>query len=125
MLMETLEIKSQHQARLFSGIYRINPVRILTIGDGDLSFTLNLAKSVPKCRVIGTTYLTNAEFKNVYGDSDSTLRATSMISNLQILHGVDATLLGKKKSPLYNMSENLYHKIIWHFPVCRLKIIVQ
>ena len=99
------------------GIYRNQPgIRILTIGDGDLSFTLNLAKSVPKCRVIGTTYLTKAEFKDVYGDSDSTLRATSMISNLQILHGVDATLLGKKKSPLYNMSENLYHKIIWHFP---------
>lgn len=99
------------------GIYRNQPgIRILTIGDGDLSFTLNLAQFIPKCRVIGTTYLTKAEFKNVYSDSERTLRAASMLSNLRILHGVDATLLGKKNSPLYNMSEDLYHKIIWHFP---------
>ena len=99
------------------GIYKNQSgVRILTIGDGDLSFTLNLAKHIPKCRVVGTTYLSKTEFKSVYSDAENMLNSASMLSNLRIIHSVDATQLGKKKSPLAHSSETSYHKIVWHFP---------
>jgi hypothetical protein len=99
------------------GIYKNQPgVRILTIGDGDLSFTFKLAQNLPKCRVVGTTYLSKSEFKSVYSDAETMLDAISMLSNIRIIHGVDATMLGKKKSPLAHSSEASYHKIVWNFP---------
>ena len=94
------------------GIYKNQSgVRILTIGDGDLSFTLNLAKHIPKCRVVGTTYLSKTEFKSVYSDAENMLNSASMLSNLRIIHSVDATQLGKKKSPLAHSPAYAVHTV--------------
>ena len=58
--------------------------------------SFNLAKHIPRCRVVGTTYLSKTEFKSVYSDAENMLNSRSMLSNLRIIHSVDATQLGKK-----------------------------
>jgi 25S rRNA (uracil2634-N3)-methyltransferase len=96
------------------GVYENNGQRLLTVGDGDLSFTLAMAKSLPRCSVTGTTYLSKREFYEVYEKANTMMIEAVEYKNMRLIHSVDGTELGRKKTPLCN--EPYFHKVIWNFP---------
>lgn len=81
------------------GVYRSLPTgaRVLTVGDGDLSFSLALARAVPHLCLVATTHLSREELDAAYGaDKIQTVVAELRESfGATVLHSVDATKLHK------------------------------
>lgn len=98
------------------GLYENINQRILSVGDGDLSFALSLAKRLGKTSVTGSTYLSSSEFYQVYENAKEILEEARLYSNLQVLHSVDATELGRKRTPLSSKKDEYFHKVVWNFP---------
>ena len=76
---------------------------ILLVGDGDLSFSLALARRAPNARITATTFEAyDAIVKDWGGDDNATaLRALPNVED--VLHSVDATKLHTRASPLHGL----------------------
>ena len=76
---------------------------ILLVGDGDLSFSLALARRAPNARITATTFEAyDAIVKDWGGDDNATaLRALPNVED--VLHSVDATRLHTRASPLHEL----------------------
>ena len=95
----------------FCGLYEKSS-NILTVGDGDFSFSLSLINAGHKTnRLTATSYESYDSVTTVYTNSKSILNQITK-SGVKILHNVDATNLNKTPQILLNT----YDIIVWNFP---------
>ncbi len=108
--------------------------RILTVGDGDLTFSLSLAKRLKKVKLIATTHETRASLEKAYGKDaiKATLAELAICGeDVLVLHGVDAAKLkeslmdaaavaaSNKRDVLERVEKCIdegFDKIVWNFP---------
>ena len=108
--------------------------RILTVGDGDLTFSLSLAKRLKKVKLIATTHETRASLEKAYGKDaiKATLDELAICGeDVLVLHGVDAAKLkeslmdaaavaaSNKRDVLERVEKCIdegFDKIVWNFP---------
>ena len=108
--------------------------RILTVGDGDLTFSLSLAKRLKKVKLIATTHETKASLEKAYGKDaiKATLDELAVCGeDVLVLHGVDAAKLkeslmdaaavaaSNKRDVLERVEKCIdegFDKIVWNFP---------
>ena len=108
--------------------------RILTVGDGDLTFSLSLAKRLKKVKLIATTHETRASLEKAYGKDaiKATLDELAVCGeDVLVLHGVDAAKLeeslmdaaavaaSNKRDVLERVEKCIdegFDKIVWNFP---------
>ena len=94
---------------------------VLTVGDGDFTFSLAVARLVcgaSSGKVVATSYEDQSTLRNVYPDFTSTLKELEQYNNTEVCYKVDATCLNETL-PNSLASENgggKYHRIIWNFP---------
>ena len=70
------------------------PFRLLTVGDGDLSFSLALKRAYPQISVSASTLVeTSTELCQTYANAAETLKELQDTWGEQILYGVNATKL--------------------------------
>mmetsp|Transcript_18391 Transcript_18391/g.25913 ORF Transcript_18391/g.25913 Transcript_18391/m.25913 type:complete len:833 (-) Transcript_18391:62-2560(-) len=90
------------------------PLRILTVGDGDLSFSLALKRAFPQpsIRITASTLLpTEQELLRTYSNSSSILKEFCDVWNERVIYNVDATHLDQIQN--YQIQNNK-HKIQNH-----------
>ena len=108
--------------------------RILTVGDGDLTFSLSLAKRLKKVKLIATTHETRGSLEKAYGKDaiKATLDELAVCGeDVLVLHGVDAAKLeeslmdaaavaaSNKRDVLERVEKCIdegFDKIVWNFP---------
>ena len=96
------------------GLYRQGQ-SILTVGDGDFSFSLALARALKGARVVATSYESHASLAKVYGTACiDTLRELEQLGAI-VAHGVDAAELGTTL-PAGALPADGFHRIVWNFP---------
>lgn len=94
-------------------------MRLLTIGDGDFSFSLALAKIVgPKVKMVATSHESLETVRTTYGPvyMDEILSALQQDYNAEVLHGLDAT----SEESLNKLGKHAFHRIVWNFPCVRM-----
>jgi len=97
-------------------------MNVLTVGDGDFSFSLAVAKLVVSDKpesgmVVSTSYEDLATLQRVYPAFDGTLNALKSYSTKNIVgYKVDATQLQKTLPPNVIQSNMKFHRICWNFP---------
>ena len=113
--------KSPAVARAFVGIYRRGQ-KILTVGDGDFSFSLGLARVLGGRHLLATSYESLTSLQQIYGSQcTETLRELAS-RGAHIAHGVDASdLLGTLPPDCLPSGEALgnrraFDRIVWNFP---------
>jgi 25S rRNA (uracil2634-N3)-methyltransferase len=87
---------------------------ILTVGDGDLSFSLALAKQLNgRSNLIATTHLSKAELHIAYGITkiDKTIESLNNLG-VVVINSVDATNLHLN----HEVRRFSYDRVIWNFP---------
>ena len=68
--------------------------RILTVGDGDLSFSLAIARAFgDSIELTATTLLSAEELCQTYASAAENIRLLSEMQNVRVVHGVDATAM--------------------------------
>ena len=68
--------------------------RVLTVGDGDLSYSLALARAFgDHIELTATTYLSVEELVSTYARAAENLAQLHSLANARLLHGVDACAL--------------------------------
>ena len=89
--------------------------RILTVGDGDFSFSLALARALGGARLVATSYESLDTLTRVYGTScTDTLRELCKLG-VRVIHGVDAGDLGATL-PSDALPAAGFDRIVWNFP---------
>ena len=90
-------------------------MRVLTVGDGDFSFSLAVAKR--NCMVVATSYEDLTTLQRVYPAFDDTLNTFQKFSTNNIVgYNVDATQLQKTLPANVIQSNIKFHRICWNFP---------
>jgi len=124
---ECLREKQAHYCELPSGgVYRSLQAgsRVLTVGDGDLSFSLSLAQAVPWLSLVATTHLSRGALEEAYG-ADRIEQVLTELAGLgaKVIHSVDATKLHKNASVLESAGRGGegadlagFARVIWNFP---------
>jgi 25S rRNA (uracil2634-N3)-methyltransferase len=82
-------------------------MKVLTVGDGDFSFSLALARL--GVVLTATSYESRATLENVYPDIQQTLIEMKRLG-ATILFQVDATNLAR------TLPKKYYERIVWNFP---------
>lgn len=99
-------------------------MNVLTVGDGDFSFSLALARILlgdecnsHKGRLIVSSYESLSTLKSTYPNIQETL---SLLQSLgaQVLFQVDATCLHENKTlgDIQKRKDFFFHRVIWNFP---------
>jgi len=97
-------------------------MNVLTVGDGDFSFSLAVAKLVVSDNsdsgmVVATSYEDLTTLQRVYPAFDDTLNALKSCSTKNIVgYKVDATQLKKTLPPNVIQPSMKFHRICWNFP---------
>ena len=109
-------IKTQASDAGYGGLYRDDTYKsILTVGDGDFSFSLSLAKGIAaagsQCKLVASSHESYESVRKTYSDADATLAELKRLG-VQVLHEVDATAL--HNSP--DIGSARFDVIIWNFP---------
>ena len=104
-------------------------MRVLTVGDGDLSFSLAVAR-MRVDRLVATTHLSRAELDAAYGSK----KMASVIAELdqlgaEVFHSVDATRLNERSCDSRSTSSTStssnattallrgpFDRVVWNFP---------
>lgn len=113
-----------------AGTYGFTPkMNILTIGDGDFTFSLALARmlvnsdnvkrkgnhSKNECKIVATSYESLSTLKQVYPSIEQTIAELEMFDQVKIEFNIDATKLSQTLSP--SVKDNMkFHRIVWNFP---------
>ena len=101
---------------------------ILTVGDGDFSFSLGLARKLMQSKgkengkktfLVATSYESESTLRRVYPDFDKTLHELADLG-VQVAYNVDATQILQTlklsgKASKKNL-ERRFHRICWNFP---------
>jgi len=103
-------------------------LRVLTVGDGDLSYSLGIAKALDEehksssCSrrggftLVATTHLSRAELDDAYGKAETAARVADLVNcGAEVLHCVDATTLNRDPR-LKKFGEDGFDRIVWNFP---------
>jgi len=95
---------------------------VLTVGDGDLSFSLALARLLSKGdrdsggeRLIATSYESRETLERVYPNFRETLQELEGLG-AQVAYEVDATRLSESLPVLSVKEPPRFHRIVWNFP---------
>ena len=130
---EEEEQNARNEKQSVVGLYAKGD-RILTVGDGDLTFSLSLAKRLKKVKLIATTHETRASLEKAYGKDaiKATLDELAVCGeDVLVLHGVDAAKLkeslmdaaavaaSNKRDVLERVEKCIdegFDKIVWNFP---------
>jgi 25S rRNA (uracil2634-N3)-methyltransferase len=111
---------------------------ILTVGDGDFSFSLGLARhllhmaslspsqeavgssingenSTSKTWIVATSYEKKSTLRDVYPSFDTTIQELESLG-VVVAYEVDATRIAETMPPLPSGHPNQFHRIIWNFP---------
>ena len=113
----THEVTDETDAMLDAVMGYQKGMSVLTIGDGDFTFSLAVARLV--CaknfgRVVATSYEDRTTLQNVYPDFDSTLSELQQ-HHVQVCYKVDATNLDTTLPRTIGNGQR-YQRIIWNFP---------
>jgi 25S rRNA (uracil2634-N3)-methyltransferase len=84
---------------------------VLTVGDGDFTFSLSLAKSLGGKTLTATSYLSLAQLEEAYPAITETLAELRELG-ATVLHEVDATALAKTPA----LGGQTFDRVIWNFP---------
>ena len=101
----------------YRGLYKPHH-RLLTLGDGDFSFSLSIAKNVKFTTgsITATSHESNEQLLSTYnavGIKD--ILKELKFRSITTLHGVDATNIGATSS----IEKKFYDAIVWNFPCVR------
>ena len=93
--------------------------KILTVGDGDFSFSLSIAKYCNPSLLIATSYESNSTIVNTYKECRDTLEELNKMNNkvVKVFHDVDARDL--KNCECLKPYLSSFDLIIWNFPCIR------
>lgn len=100
-----------------SGLY-LPSHRVLTVGDGDFSFSLALVRALgPRSGLVGTSYERLDSLREVYPEIDATLAEIRRLGG-EVFHGVDAADLAGTLPPSCNAAPNpvTFDRVVWNFP---------
>ena len=86
--------------------------KVLTVGDGDLSFSQSLALN-PNIDLTATVYEDLKTLNTVYGLEVVQSRMAELVSPTTVKFSVDAT---KLSSYFVSSRKNKFNKIVWNFP---------
>ncbi len=92
-------------------------MNILTIGDGDFTFSLALARMLcgKAWKIVATSYESKSTLQTVYPDINETIaELEGFRDQVKIEYGVDATKLSETLSS--DSSKMKFHRIVWNFP---------
>lgn len=88
---------------------------ILTVGDGDFSFSLALARALGGTRLVATSYESFDTLARVYGNSCTDTLHELRKLGARVLHGVDAGNLDATLPPDALPGAG-FDRIVWNFP---------
>ena len=92
-------------------------MNVLTVGDGDFSFSLAVAQLIDSGMVVATSYEDLPTLKSVYPDFEDTLNSLKRCANNVVVgYNVDATQLRKTLPHNVIQSNVKFHRICWNFP---------
>lgn len=101
-------------------------MHVLTIGDGDFSFSIAIAKAViddgsNSGVVVATSYENGQTLQSVYPEFTTNLHLLTNFNNTKrqnicIGYNVDATNLVTTLPSAINNQRKYYHRIVWNFP---------
>lgn len=127
MCIKSDEKTSREYAEAETGMGYQRGMSVLTVGDGDFTFSLAVARLVRStytkspggrvANVVATSFEEESTLQKVYPDYISTLNELKQY-NVQVCYKVDATSLNETlptSLALPNGNER-YHRIVWNFP---------
>ena len=111
-----MEVKQEEApaAAPYQGLYNSDE-KLLVVGDGNLSFSLSLAKHLGGANIVATTYLTLSELQVAYGEEIDEIIAQLTKTGAKVLHGVDATALESSAELISALPDHL-DAVIFNFP---------
>lgn len=115
---ENVALKGHVQGRLTArsvpiGIYEPGQ-QILTVGDGDLSFSLALARALGGERLLASSYESREALHDIYPNFDKTL-AQLLALGVQVAYSVDAADL-QGTLPPGCLPRGGFDRVVWNFP---------
>jgi 25S rRNA (uracil2634-N3)-methyltransferase len=87
--------------------------RILTVGDGDFSFSLALARALGGQNVVATSYESYASLQQIYGTQCTDVLRELALLGARVAHGVDAADL-PATLPLDCSGSGRFERIVWN-----------
>ena len=88
---------------------------LLTVGDGDLTFALALARALGGGRVVASSYESRAALVRIYGAKVEAVIAELEALGARVAYGVDAANLGSTL-PAELQPAGGYDRVVWNFP---------
>lgn len=100
------------------GLYDSDRIkRVLTVGDGNFSYSLALAKGFAqaqdKVQLVATSHETKESVLETYPDGEAITKQLHDMEHVDVHHGIDATSL-EHLNPL-----GQFDRVIWNFPCVR------
>ena len=96
------------------GLYRRGQ-RILTVGDGDFSFSLGLARRLGGGRLVATSHESRASLLRVYGEACAVTLSELHALGVSVVHSVDAGDLATTLPPHCKPKAG-FDRCVWNFP---------
>jgi len=87
--------------------------RILTVGDGDLSFSLAIARMIKEDSLVATSYDSRQTLVKVYPDVEDRIAELESLGTT-VCYEVDATRLSETLPA--SLQQQTFHRIVWNFP---------
>ncbi|DAZ94906.1 TPA: hypothetical protein N0F65_003076 [Lagenidium giganteum] len=107
--------------RATAGLYDAQHTpRVLTVGDGNFSFSLAIAKALAEDEnwngeLVATSHESRESVVETYPDGESILtELAAMVPRVRVLHGVDAT----NAEQMHALGD--FDRVVWNFPCVRV-----
>ena len=113
------ELCTRSKSELYRGLYS-SKHRILTLGDGDFSFSLAIARNIGKnCskKLVCTSHESYESVCNVYSTSHEILEELNSLK-VNVYHEIDATNISIEGPNCLPFTS--YDRIVWNFPCVRV-----
>ena len=87
-----------------------NSLKLLTVGDGDLSYSLALARAFPSLEITATTFISETELFDTYAAARRS-KQELLERGARVLHGIDAATLHRTEPAL-----GAQHAVVFNHP---------